>query len=513
MSNTTKKKEEEEKRINLLIKQAVDAAMAVQSKQFTDEVSRLQAELTAAKLTASAQALAPQPAKPDVKSKITLKTESQSDSDSEIELLVKKPVFFNKDTSLKMDQERLARVKNKKLNQIPHLRNIESSSSTNVEEIQTNYESWKIALLNYYQIVHPSFHKWIIQVVGTLDLDEVQNDPDYKYPKIPDNLNMSTLDKIELKEATTATVKDYAHLVDGLEPTDVVKAFFNIYIYFQPNSVDTRADKLEAIWTTKLQDDIPLSKFVVNIQRLAREINLQHGSTIITEDSMMSIVRKALKQSSRYPAYKQALVQSRTVKCKTVVQLANFLHNNRDKQAMPPLPPNAQANAARTTNNHYYDRNTGTFVPRRGGRGGPSYRGRGGKGRGGSSNGPPNNSSPDSQPNNNQNGNSNSNSKASGRYIKATDQDGTPVIGKVGNYNRPSRRPCFQKIAFGRCDQGDQCRFNHNFQLIDASSNSNQRALTDDSKHQDQQNDAESLDQEGNMASLQDQQLQDQEQN
>lgn len=497
-TNSDKEKEEEEKRINLLIQQAVDNAMLTQSKQFTAEVSRLQAELTAAKLQAAAQS-----GTSDVKPKTTVKTED-SDSDNEIELLIKRPVFTNKDTSIKMDQERLARVKNKKLNQIPHLRNIESNTSTNVEEIQTNYEAWKIALLNYYQIVHPSFHKWIIQVASALDLDVVQNDPDLQYPKIPDSLNMSTLDKIELKEATTATIKDYAHLVDGLEPTDVVKAFFNVYVYFQPNSVDTRADKLEAIWTCKLQDDTPLSKFVVNIQRLAREINLQHGSTIITEDSMMSIVRKALKQSSRYPAYKQALVQSRTIRCKTVIQLANFLHNNRDKQAMPPLPPTtAQANAVRTTNNHYYDRQTGTFVPRRGGRGGP-YRGRGGKGgkgRGGSQN-----SSSSGPPSNNPNSNpANGNPHKPTSYIKATDQNGSPVIGKVRDYTRTSSH-CIQKILYGTCTRPN-CFYKHDFQVIDTSSSNNQGS--GNNQQEDQRANADLPDQEGNSTSLEDQQQQD----
>ena len=339
-----------------------------------------------------------------------------------------------------------------------------------------------------------------------IDLDVVQNDPDLQYPKIPDSLNMSTLDKIELKEATTATIKDYAHLVDGLEPTDVVKAFFNVYVYFQPNSVDTRADKLEAIWTSKLQDDTPLSKFVVDIQRLAREINLQHGSIIITEDSMMSIVRKALKQSSRYPAYKQALVQSRTVRCKTVIQLANFLHNNRDKQAMPPLAPtNAQANAVRTSYNHYYDRQTGTFVPRRGGRGGP-YRGRGGKGgkgRGGSQN-----SSPSNPPSNNPNGNpanGNPQKPTNDRYIRTTDQNGSPVIGKVRDYTRPSSH-CIQKILYGTCTRPN-CFYKHNFQVIDTSSSNNQGASNN--QQEDQKSNADLQEQEGNLASLEEQPQQD----
>ena len=198
------------------ISAAVQAAMAVHKTNHDQQVSTLQSSL---------QDALQQIDKLKISQSSTNQTQPTSGSinvnNDEVQFLaMSNHKFVNKDTSTKLELDRLAKIKSSKLSQIPKLKNLSSSESTNIEEIQTNYPEWKSGLLQYYKLVHPGFHKWLVKVASTLDIDEATEDPNYKWPALPSSLNMSTLDKIELKEATTSTILDYAHLVDNLEPTD-----------------------------------------------------------------------------------------------------------------------------------------------------------------------------------------------------------------------------------------------------------------------------------------------------
>ena len=371
------------------IQTAVAAALAQQLQSHKDEVNLLQTDLQSAQAEImKLKVVLPNSANQHQSSRAlnsntpNLQVGSagvvQTNSDVEI-LSVSRPTFTNKDTSAKLELDRLSKIKSNKLAQVPKLINLPQTDEANIEEIKTNYPAWKAALLNYYHLVHPGFHEWIIREAGSLDLDKVVEDPSFTYPAIPDSLKMSTLDKIELKEATTSTIKDYNHLVDDLDPTDVVASFFTIYAHFQPNSIDTRTSNLSALWQAKLKDDVSLSQFTKQLQRSAKEINLQYDVKLIDETSLMSILRTAIKNSPRFPAYESALLQSKK-NCKTAMQLTNYLHVNVDKSKLPKTskPQAQQSNMARTSDNHYYDRNSKSFKPR----GSYGSRGRSGGSRG-----------------------------------------------------------------------------------------------------------------------------------
>ena len=458
---TTEEKYDSE--LQTQIQTAVAAALAQQLQSHKDEMNLLHTDLQSAQAEIMKLKISPNLANQQQNkhapnsnaSKIQLGSVGVVHTNPDVEILsVSRPIFSNKDTSAKLELDRLSKIKSNKLAQVPKLINLPQTDEANIEEIKTNYPAWKAALLNYYHLVHPGFHEWIIREAGSLDLDKVVEDPSFKYPTIPDSLEMSTLDKIELKEATTSTIKDYNHLVDDLDPTDVVASFFIIYAHFQPNSIDTRTSNLSAIWQSTLKDEVSLSQFTKDLQRSAKEINLQYDVKLIDETSLMSILRTAIKNSPRFPAYESALLQSKK-NCKTAMQLTNYLHLNVDKSKLPKSskPQVQQVNMARTSNNHVYDRNSQSFKPRSN----YSSRGRsyGSRGRGGG--GAVRERSQNQNPSRGQ------------HYIKTQDQDGNLLVGKSVN---TARRACFTKILQGECTNRG-CPFNHQFRLVDTTNNSN----------------------------------------
>ena len=353
-------------------------------------------------------------------------------TDDEIKEIVR-PKYKDDDSQRKMDQTRIAQLRSEKRKLIPTLKDTADTKST--------YLHWKEAVLNYFLFVSPSFHKWITTTVSRIDVESITSNPideeEYKFPTIPSSINLSMLDLVELAEIVTSTISaDYKYLLDGVAPNDPVTAFGKIYIYFQPNTEDTRSTNLAEFFQTKLQDNHSIPQFASFVRRKAQEINLSQGSTVITEPMMIALVRNAIQNSPRKAAYAQALLASQHKKLNSFV---TFLATRVNAELLPNTS-SASANLARM-------------------RGGKAERSRR-RNKDGDRRRKSRNRSQDEDDN-----------LRNGTYVKYNDQEGNTQVAKRFNPSKKTNRPCWNVLDYGKCTISG-CPFKHNFEIIDKSDSS-----------------------------------------
>jgi hypothetical protein len=378
--------------------------------------------------------------------------------------------FDSHDTATKVTTERMLRMRQLLLGNVTKLRNLKPDENINIlgdadrnwVETKTTYCWWKRDILKYYSLLSPKFYNWIMKTIPTIDFDKMLDDPNFKLPELPAEIQLQSIDLLEATMGTQRTINDeYKHLVADIEPLDVAKAFFNVFMYFEPNSVDTRSDSLSEFYTVQLPDNMSIDLFASLLREKQQSINIQAGTQLITEHSLVSTLRSAVKKSGQREAYQNALASGKQ-HSQTLQQFLGHLKKYVDKSKLP-TKPTAQANMARTRGGTRQGTSRG-----RGGRGGKgSTRG----GRGGTSR-------------------SNSTNTKQETYLATKDKDGNLLVGKTVQIQRSIKQPCWYKVARGSCTRND-CPYNHKFNIIqleEAPSN------TQESKQRDKDQDAQEND-------------------
>ena len=351
-------------------------------------------------------------------------TDEQNDQDI---LVLTHPQFHNKDTTAKTDLDRMFKIRQYQLNKIPLL----DDSNNPTTQGSTNFAVWKKEVVKYFGLYDKQFQNWIVKAAASINIDEAAQNKNYLFPVLPSSIKkqLSMMDLIEMTSAITNRISStYEFLVSNIDNNDVAKAFFTVYVFMEPNSMDTRTQSLKDLFTLELPSDLGYSipKFAHQIRQMANKINDHHGHQMINEIAVISTLRNAIRASARAEAYSSALSSIKDTT--SLSQFLTHLSNNVEAHKLPKIPTDGAANMART----------------RGGGGGGKGRGRGGKGGG-------------------KGGNRNRNNRTT--YLTGTNpQNGTQVVGKVIQ-PKQIKDPCFKMFTQGKCNRKD-CPYNHKFNVI-----------------------------------------------
>ena len=162
-----------------------------------------------------------------------------------------RPTFKNNDTMSKVDLDRMLKIRQSQLSKIPVLDDVKNND---LNGLTTNFPEYKEQLLKYYGLFDKTFLEWIKIQAAAINIDEAATNPKFKFPQLPAEFHqkLTTIDLIEMTDATSKVSKTYSFLLSDVGPADVVKAFFAVYVYMQPNSMDTRNQSLKTFFTREL---------------------------------------------------------------------------------------------------------------------------------------------------------------------------------------------------------------------------------------------------------------------
>jgi hypothetical protein len=376
---------------------------------------------------------------------VKLPSDSDSSSDSDVIFMDENPTYSNADQLTKHKQDKLKSIQLRYLSKIPHLKWVEEDTDV------SNFSSWYIALLKYFQVLSPTLKEFIASYLATIDIDKfMDDDADYEHPDLPVDISMFT--RLEAVSAITGSVQtkpdgtdgDFAHLLDpDTSLADVFTPLFAILCVCQPNSKDDRTTALGAAWNM-IQGKESITKFSQMVTQASRLVNEQYGYKKLDDSDKVAILKLGIQKGEQHEMYKEALITMAYNNKKMDMQrTVAWLYRNKKKVQIIGAQ---SASMART-------RGGGSGGGRgksggRGGKGGKGKRGRGGKGSG------------------------SGRARASEDVYIHHDEDGNAVATQEIKEAK-SNKPCFVRITQGHCDRQD-CPFNHEFKIVDTRKNQQQ---------------------------------------
>jgi hypothetical protein len=195
--------------------------------------------------------------------------------------------------------------------------------------------------------------------------------------------------------------------------------------------------------------DRTIFRFSARLKKTSITINEQFGSTVVTQEMLVSALKIGVFKGELSKGYTEALKSLRfNIASKNKYDfhmIVNLLHTLRDKTYDVVKHPQVIEDDTTQTQDH-----SASMAKTRGGltRGG-SGKGRGGKG--------------------NRGGKSDKGGKGRGRernYYFNTSPTGEDVVTKEVTPKTGVDSPCFKQIKYGECENTD-CPFNHDFDVVD----------------------------------------------
>ena len=452
--------------------------------QMMEEQKRMmeeQAQLNAVMFKQMADLMTPKPAKSKSKSKTqapiriikTEKTASSSDDDTSVSSNVsdksnKSDVQFishitrqrltNDDAAIKQTFDQLNKIREKRLKAIPILKFTEENTDS-FDGAQThNYVKWLQNLLKFFATLSPQLANATKEFLASLDVDNyLTNSGRIQYPAL-DEEDYPNLMKITAMDAISQTVsEDFIHLVDSETLTDIFPSLVNIHFCCAPNSSEDRTDALGRFWSlTMTKADRTIFRFSARLKKTSITINEQFGSTVVTQEMLVSALKIGVLKGELSKGYAEALKSLRfNIASKNKYDfhmIVNLLHNLRDKTYDVVKHPQVIENDTTQTQDH-----SASMAKTRGG----LTRGGGGKGRGGKGAG--------------RGGKGGKGRNIERNYYFNTSPTGEDVVTKEVTPKTGVNSPCFKQIKYGECNNND-CPFNHDFEVVDRRRKQKQRS-------------------------------------
>jgi len=401
----------------------------------------------------------------------TEKTASSSEDDASVSSSVsdKSDVQFishitrqrlsNDDAAIKQTFDQLNKIREKRLKAIPMLKFTEENTDS-FDGAQThNYVKWLQNLLKFFATLSPQLANATKEFLASLDVDNyLTNSGKIQYPTL-DEEDYPNLMKITAMDAISQTVsEDFIHLVDSETLTDIFPSLVNIHFCCAPNSSEDRTDALGRFWSlTMTKADRTIFRFSARLKKTSITINEQFGSTVVTQEMLVSALKIGVFKGELSKGYTEALKSLRfNIASKNKYDfhmIVNLLHNLRDKTYDVVKHPQVIENDTTPTQDHF-----ASMAKTRGG----LTRGGGGKGRGGKGTG-------------RRGGKGGKGRNRERNYYFNTSPTGEDVVTKEVTPKTGVNSPCFKQIKYGECDN-DDCPFNHDFEVVDRRRKQKQRA-------------------------------------
>jgi len=364
---------------------------------------------------------------------------------------ITKQKLSNDDAAIKQTFDQLNKIREKRLKAIPILKFTEENTDS-FDGAQThNYVKWLQNLLKFFATLSPQLAKTTKEFLASLDVDNyLTNSGRIQYPTL-DEEDYPNLMKITAMDAISQTVsEDFIHLVDSETLTDIFPSLVNIHFCCAPNSSEDRTDALGRFWSlTMTKADRTIFRFSARLKKTSITINEQFGSTVVTQEMLVSALKIGIQKGELSKGYTEALKSLRfNIASKNKYDfhmIVNLLHNLRDKTYDVVKHPQGIEDDTTQTQDH-----SASMAKTRGG----LTRGGGGKGRGGKGG---------------RGGKDGKGGKGRSRernYYFNTSPTGEEVVTKEVTPKRGVDSPCFKKIKYGECDYAD-CPFNHDFDIVD----------------------------------------------
>jgi hypothetical protein len=452
--------------------------------QMMEEQKRMmeeQAQLNALMFKQMSDLMIQKPTKSKSKSKTqapiriikTDKTASSSDDDASVSSSVsdksnKSDVQFishitrqrltNDDAAIKQTFDQLNKIREKRLKAIPMLKFTEENTDS-FDGAQThNYVKWLQNLLKFFATLSPQLANATKEFLASLDVDNyLTNSGKIQYPTL-DEEDYPNLMKITAMDAISQTVsEDFIHLVDSETLTDIFPSLVNIHFCCAPNSSEDRTDALGRFWSlTMTKADRTIFRFSARLKKTSITINEQFGSTVVTQEMLVSALKIGVLKGEVSKGYTEALKSLRfNIASKNKYDfhmIVNLLHNLRDKTYDVVKHPQVIENDTTQTQDH-----SASMAKTRGG----LTRGGGGKGRGGKGAG--------------RGGKGGKGRNRERNYYFNTSPTGEDVVTKEVTPKTGVNSPCFKQIKYGECNNND-CPFNHDFEVVDRRRKQKQRS-------------------------------------
>jgi hypothetical protein len=452
--------------------------------QMMEEQKRMmeeQAQLNALMFKQMSDLMIQKPTKSKSKSKTqapiriikTEKTASSSDDDASVSSSVsdksnKSDVQFishitrqrltNDDAAIKQTFDQLNKIREKRLKAIPMLKFTEENTDS-FDGAQThNYVKWLQNLLKFFATLSPQLANATKEFLASLDVDNyLTNSGKIQYPTL-DEEDYPNLMKITAMDAISQTVsEDFIHLVDSETLTDIFPSLVNIHFCCAPNSSEDRTDALGRFWSlTMTKADRTIFRFSARLKKTSITINEQFGSTVVTQEMLVSALKIGVLKGEVSKGYTEALKSLRfNIASKNKYDfhmIVNLLHNLRDKTYDVVKHPQVIENDTTQTQDH-----SASMAKTRGG----LTRGGGGKGRGGKGAG--------------RGGKGGKGRNRERNYYFNTSPTGEDVVTKEVTPKTGVNSPCFKQIKYGECNNND-CPFNHDFEVVDRRRKQKQRS-------------------------------------
>jgi hypothetical protein len=202
--------------------------------------------------------------------------------------------------------------------------------------------------------------------------------------------------------------------------------------------------------------DRTIFRFSARLKKTSITINEQFGSTVVTQEMLVSALKIGVLKGEVSKGYTEALKSLRfNIASKNKYDfhmIVNLLHNLRDKTYDVVKHPQVIENDTTQTQDH-----SASMAKTRGG----LTRGGGGKGRGGKGAG--------------RGGKGGKGRNRERNYYFNTSPTGEDVVTKEVTPKTGVNSPCFKQIKYGECNNND-CPFNHDFEVVDRRRKQKQRS-------------------------------------
>jgi hypothetical protein len=399
---------------------------------------------------------------------------SQASSTSDVEFIrvINKASFSNKDTHKKLDLDRLIKIQKSWHTAIPILaydKPDKPDDKGHEEARPHNYVRWITALLKYFSCLSPQLATSTKLFLNQIDVDKyLHGKGKVEYPVLSEDDYTDLMKLSAMSTIASKVSSDFEHLVDDEALTDIFPSLLNIHMCCNPNSAEDRTDQMGELFNMKMQNETVI-KFGQRIKKASININNQFGTSVVTNDMLVSVLKIGVAQGSKSKAYEDALKHLKFIQHTYPFQaMVNLLHHQRDRTYDTSTAKEDPAHSA-------------SMAITRGGKGGgrDRGRGRGGRGRGRGK------------------GGKGRDSDDSGRsYYMNTSPSGEDVVTEPVNAKKKLSAPCFTHIT--KADSGGctnpNCPFNHEFTLIDTrkSSTTRRRANNNESKYDTADDNADS---------------------
>lgn len=370
----------------------------------------------------------------------------------------------NDDAAMKQTFDQLNKIREKRLKAIPTLKFTEENTDSLDGTPTHNYVKWLQNLLKFFATLSPQLATATKQFLSDLDVDDYLADSGkLQYPDL-DEEDYPNLMKITAMDAISQTVSDdFIHLVDSETLTDIFPSLVNIHLCCAPNSSEDRTDALGKFWSMSMtKSDRTIFRFSARLKKTSITINDQFGTTVVTQEMLVSALKLGILKGELSKGYTEAL---KSLRFNTAAKnrrdfhvVVNLIHNLRDKTY--------DVKRSQTIEDDITPEHSASMAKTRGG----LTRGGGGKGRGGKGS---------------RGGKGGKGGKGRDRernYYFNTSPTGEDVITKEVTPKTGVDSPCFKQIKYGECNNTD-CPFNHNFDVVDRRQQQRQRPTAAESKY------------------------------